>query len=223
MNKTILLLIFVSFSAFSQNKLAIYEVLFKVENQKRSSEFFNQITEASKNLEYELLFNDTISQFNVSRKLNIEGIDLAASKIISKGIYYYNKRENKNIIINEGFYYKKELLSNWVLHNEEKLINNYKCFKATVEKTVTNSKGTFKHTVTAWYCPEIPYNFGPNGYNGLPGLIFELIELPANHFTLKTLSLKNNSNNFLDLNNYKEVSEQDYISSIKSNLPLTRN
>ena len=30
--------------------------------------------------------------------------------------------------------------------------------------------------VIAWYTPEIPYNFGPKDYNGLPGLILELQE-----------------------------------------------
>lgn len=29
-------------------------------------------------------------------------------------------------------------------------------------------------TVTAWYCPEIPINQGPEGYWGLPGLIMEV-------------------------------------------------
>ncbi len=31
-----------------------------------------------------------------------------------------------------------------------------------------------KYDMTAWYCPEIPINIGPNQYNGFPGLIFEL-------------------------------------------------
>ena len=29
-------------------------------------------------------------------------------------------------------------------------------------------------TVTAWYCPEIPVNQGPDEYWGLPGLIMEV-------------------------------------------------
>lgn len=98
----ILFTLFFSFKVVSQNNLAIYEVLFKVENEKRSSEFFNLISEASKNLEYELIFNDNESQFSISRKLNLEGINLAASKIISKGVYYFSKKQNENYIINEN-------------------------------------------------------------------------------------------------------------------------
>ena len=30
--------------------------------------------------------------------------------------------------------------------------------------------------MTAWYCPKIPYGFGPKGYGLLPGLILELQE-----------------------------------------------
>ncbi|UGS21056.1 GLPGLI family protein [Flavobacterium cyclinae] len=221
-NIIILSFVLIPFYVLSQKNIATYEVLFKVENQKRSSEFFDQITEASKNLEYQLLFNSNISQFSISRKLQLEGMYLAASKIISKGIYYYNKSENKNYIINDGVYYKQKTTSNWKLHDEQKIINNYKCFKATTVKTIVNSKGTFNHTITAWYCPEIPYSYGPNGYQGLPGLIFELIELPANHFVLKKLILNHSTENFIDLSNFKEISEESYIESIKSNLPFKK-
>lgn len=216
----ILFTLFFSFKVVSQNNLAIYEVLFKVENEKRSSEFFNLISEASKNLEYELIFNDNESQFSISRKLNLEGINLAASKIISKGVYYFTKKQNENYIINENVFYKKELISDWKFHNEQKIINNYICFKATTIKKVINSKGTFNHTITAWYCPEIPFGFGPNGYNGLPGLIFELIESPANHFVIRSINLKKqNKEKFIDLKKYEEIKEEDYVKKIKSNLP----
>lgn len=216
----ILFTLFFSFKVVSQNNLAIYEVLFKVENEKRSSEFFNLISEASKNLEYELIFNDNESQFSISRKLNLEGINLAASKIISKGVYYFTKKQNENYIINENVFYKKELISDWKFHNEQKIINNYTCFKATTIKKVVNYKGTFNHAITAWYCPEIPFGFGPNGYNGLPGLIFELIESPANHFVIRSINLKKqNKENFIDLKKYEEIKEEDYVKKIKSNLP----
>ena len=32
----------------------------------------------------------------------------------------------------------------------------------------------FNHPVIAWYCPKLPYAFGPNTYGNLPGLILEL-------------------------------------------------
>ena len=62
----------------------------------------------------------------------------------------------------------------WKLENESKYIDSYLCYKATSEQVVVNSQGTFKHPIVAWYCPSIPFNFGPKGYNGLPGLILEL-------------------------------------------------
>ena len=60
------------------------------------------------------------------------------------------------------------------MENETKQIGAYLCYKATSEQVVVNSKGTFKHPIVAWYCPNIPFNFGPKGYSGLPGLILEL-------------------------------------------------
>jgi GLPGLI family protein len=61
-----------------------------------------------------------------------------------------------------------------VLTNETKLIDNYLCYKATNIYKVTNDIKTFLHPVIAWYCPQIPYRYGPNGYSNLPGLILEL-------------------------------------------------
>ena len=60
------------------------------------------------------------------------------------------------------------------LENETKQIGAYLCYKATSEQVVVNPKTTFKHPIVAWYCPSIPFNVGPKGYSGLPGLILEL-------------------------------------------------
>jgi GLPGLI family protein len=62
----------------------------------------------------------------------------------------------------------------WELENESKYIDTYLCYKATSEEVVVNSEGTFKHAIIAWYCPSIPFSYGPKGFNGLPGLILEL-------------------------------------------------
>ena len=52
----------------------------------------------------------------------------------------------------------------------------------TVKDTAKAKKTNFKenwemqkeNTITAWYCPEIPVNQGPENYWGLPGLILEV-------------------------------------------------
>ena len=71
---------------------------------------------------------------------------------------------------------KKPLKSNWQLHDETKFIGDYLCYKATNVYRVENEVRVFNHPVVAWYCPKLPYNYGPNGYSNLPGLILELQE-----------------------------------------------
>ncbi len=61
----------------------------------------------------------------------------------------------------------------WVLTKETKVIDGYTCYKATTTY-IYETKIPEEITVTAWYCPTIPFQTGPNGYFGLPGLIMEL-------------------------------------------------
>ncbi|MDY0090398.1 MAG: GLPGLI family protein [Flavobacteriaceae bacterium] len=64
----------------------------------------------------------------------------------------------------------------WELTNETKTIDGYVCYKATSELIRKNGDMVFKFPIIAWYCPKIPFPFGPLGYGGLPGLILELQE-----------------------------------------------
>ncbi|RLD60552.1 MAG: GLPGLI family protein, partial [Bacteroidetes bacterium] len=72
---------------------------------------------------------------------------------------------------------------NWKLTNETKIILGYTCYKAT-----HNREGGNPVIVTAWYCPEIPYQFGPKGYAGLPGLILEIVLGGKTTFTADTIN-----------------------------------
>lgn len=83
--------------------------------------------------------------------------------------YSESKTFGKDILV------KEVLKNNWQLHNETKMIDNFLCYKATNTHRVENgSKKIFNHPVIAWYCPELPFPHGPNGYNNLPGLILQL-------------------------------------------------
>ena len=222
-NKFILLFIlFTITTVISQNSVAKYNVLFKVQNPKRESTFFDKITEASKNLEFELIFNDSVSFFSTSKKMILDdrSFEKAASKIISKGDYLYKKNNSSFYVINDNLYYeKKKDSSDWNITTETKVIQNLTCYKATKIKKVTNQRGSVNHEVTAWFCPEIPFSYGPNEYNGLPGLIVELVEMPATHFVLKSITFQKDNTEIVELNKLKLIDETAYFDAIKANLP----
>ena len=77
-------------------------------------------------------------------------------------------------LMGENIYHSEPIKTNWTLLNESKLIDGNLCYKATNIDRVVNSVGVFEHPVTAWYCPKLPYPYGPNGYGNLPGLILEI-------------------------------------------------
>jgi GLPGLI family protein len=64
----------------------------------------------------------------------------------------------------------------WQITNETKKIGKFNCYKAIglFERSSYINKKDEK--IIAWFTPEIPFNFGPKYYSGLPGLIIKLEE-----------------------------------------------
>jgi len=135
--------------------------------------------------DFSLIFNDSISIFYLERKLYSDN-SAAMLAIIHTDYFGRIKQESNNYITENlqedfGKFLVSRPYQNWVLHDETKIIGDYLCFKATTFHTTTNPKGkVFKHDFTAWYAPQLPYQFGPIGYGNLPGLI---IELQGNNFS----------------------------------------
>lgn len=97
--------------------------------------------------------------------------DQASIVIGEKEIYY--RDNDKKIIINncdvigQRFNVFDDFNKiKWNITSESKIINNFECFKATWAYQ--------KIDVIAWFCPKLPYAFGPMEYGNLPGLILEL-------------------------------------------------
>lgn len=73
----------------------------------------------------------------------------------------------------------------WELLEGDSTIAGYKCNKA---KTTL-----FGRTYTAWYAPEVNMPYGPYKFNGLPGLIFKVVDTQDNFvFTLVGLEKATN-------------------------------
>lgn len=71
--------------------------------------------------------------------------------------------------LDKKFVIKDELTkTKWKILNEIKEIGGYLCMKAETIDTIRN------RTIHAWYTDAIPFNGGPEGFGGLPGLILEL-------------------------------------------------
>ena len=90
-------------------------------------------------------------------------------------IYCLNDSVYSNInFLGKNIYQQSAKIIDWKLHEDTKKIDGYLCYKATNVYKVEYGEKVFNHPVVAWFCPELPYQYGPNGYGNLPGLILEL-------------------------------------------------
>ena len=153
-------------------------------------------TEADK-VEYTLNFTTEEAYFYANPILiDDDGITFSLAASIGRGKikYYQNKVTNENRDYKDSQRTGEVIIKNdnkqdWTILNENKKIDGYTCFKATIPYLI-DEDGRAKENVffTAWFSPEIPISFGPVGYGGLPGLILELQTDKATFF-VKNINL----------------------------------
>lgn len=183
--KKIILLISLLFTTllFSQQKFSgsvIYNVslkprdLFKIATNDKISEKDKQtvstIIKNTNDVEFVLKFTKNESLYKIIDKMESDADQkINLTRVVAGGnnIYYIDNSTNTFLYQKEdggGFWLIDYLPSKWVLTQETKQIGAYLCYKA-----ILNKESNF-----AWYTPEIPVNFGPQKYHGLPGLILEV-------------------------------------------------
>jgi len=106
--------------------------------------------------------------------------------------YYYNKKDNTLIsreLLAERYpvlVSESDIDFSWKITNETKNIGNFLAYKATCQ----NFRG---RNYTAWFTYEVPVSFGPWKFNGLPGLILEVMDDNFNiHITLREIQIPYN-------------------------------
>lgn len=126
----------------------------------------------------------------------------------SNSIIVYKESE-----LGEKKYLVKKKNHNWKLSDETKEIAGYLCRKATTQEK-RNEIITLK--ITAWYAPDLPYNFGPKNFAGLPGMILGLEE-HGFYFYAKDVNLKEKERKIkqpkgeiIEEENYIQLVEQYY-------------
>ncbi len=155
--------------------------------------------------QYVLTFNKTECLYEEEQKLEEPKPSNGTSFSItfSGGGKKYLNTKDKNSIVEDEIFGREFLIveplvqPEWKLIDETKKIGDYNCFKAELVIPVSEKQkqeyeeflkkeekkpALFKmekpedKVITAWYTPEIPVNFGPDNYWGLPGLILEVSE-----------------------------------------------
>lgn len=145
----------------------------------------------SKKASLSLIFNKEESVFSIGEILSIKEsreFRLFKANIGLYGEYYTdisNTLESKNSYGQDFIVHLPKF--KWKITNDRKKIDKYTCYRATTIKEVKNSNGKHRVKIVAWFTPQLPYNFGPKEFNGLPGLILELNEGDNLIFRLKEL------------------------------------
>lgn len=231
MNKITIFLVtalLVSFNCFSQT--VIGEVIYlkknynpdfnykakSVEYKENTTYLINEMNKASKQLKFKLEFSSLESKFTLVKLLQKQNdfYELASTLSGGNGVYYINKQEG--VILHQtelggnSFRIVKQIDSFvWKIINETKKIGKYLCYKATTHIVVRGRIVTNK-LVTAWYCPDIPFSFGPTEYCNLPGLILELNIEKGATFMLESIHLKNTKKTIKKPKKGKIVSEDEF-------------
>lgn len=228
--KTILLILILNFTVFksiAQGKV-IYKVSFigsdKLKQISKSSPQFKAVNDFIKNtkpINATLQFNTNKAVYYLNNLHNEANSKLNASKILAGADdkFYTNTLETANykhtVVEGEELLIKREYY-NWKITQETKKIGNYNCFKASYTWKTINGK---PRKVIAWFTPELPYNYEPKEFCGLPGLILEL-ETPKGLFQAVEISLNSKINEKqLQLpSDIKVINQEAYDNKLKKSM-----
>lgn len=187
MKKIILLInILIVTFVFSQKKFdVVYEADYKLNYKLSKSSNFKKTTTFALLINKEASFFKNMNKY-IADSLEMEKVTIPMEKSMK---YVTDFRETigttsaKLYITTEINYvdysYEEPNTLNWKIKNEFKTVLGFKCQKAETIK--------YGRTWIAWFTTDIPFQFGPYKFNGLPGLITELYDSKDDyHFTLYT-------------------------------------
>lgn len=141
------------------------------------------------------------------------GNDFTISVYEGDSIGSYNSTSiESNTIVSRTLWLNKEVLKvkedipklKWEILESQKLIGEFNCQKA---------RTTFRgRTYFAWFTSEIPTNFGPWKFHGLPGLILKItdVEGEVNLYAKNIINLPNKGLPEIVPEEYTEISINEY-------------
>lgn len=219
-HKLFIYIILYSNFAFSQTQGVVdYELILDISfmEQVPDAKFvLPDINKHQNGLLFELVFDKEKSLFNRKYQHKSQTIKFIESIAYFRGIFF--TKNNESFFKPEGVLLKKDELfvkyeknDNWEIHDEYKMIEGFRCYKATTTRTSGVESDKLNFMVTAWFTPEIPFSLGPIGFGGLPGLILELNYNKATYGARKIDLRPLPTLNILLPNKGKLITEKEFI------------
>lgn len=222
---------------FSQNTtflVVTYKMKVQADNNTKPTqhqEIVEKLRKACEELEFELIASQQLGIYKYKKKMEIDDENLIYKMAIIQGggySIYYRTMDNKVEHINDFgkkinvVYDPNEL--NWEITGETKSILGYTCYKAVgyKEQYDPGRKKLLIFSPVAWFAPELNMPFGPNGIDGLPGLVLEgsmngKLFLYADKIEINT-NLKNERKLMID--NGEEMTENEYLELLQKMRPI---
>src|SRR5690606_24946090 len=169
---------------YSVSQNATFTKNLQKEKRSTTNSLIVGLSENLKEIELSLIFNSDNASFYTLKKAPM--INAGSQSIMQEfAINMAYTGDYFRLTEKEGIFYDPNSLSDadlivqyedlkWELIDEQKKIGNYVCYKANSEMVIKNTQGNFHRKVVAWYCPDIPVDYGPSRFGGLPGLILEV-------------------------------------------------
>lgn len=171
--------------SFSQtNGTAVYKLQIAFDEDAMTVDkkygYLQKAIDVCNDLEYKLVFKGKEANFYQDKNDKLDKTAANMANILSGTSKLSYQNIEKKALLNEinadgilikanEFVVSDSLKTDWTITNESKLIDNYRCYKATTTKTINKGDNKIFHEkVTAWFCPALPFSFGPNQYAGLP-------------------------------------------------------
>ncbi|MGK6351902.1 GLPGLI family protein [Parapedobacter sp. DT-150] len=221
----LIILLVYSFGYGQQNNGLVKYEIWLVENKLIEDEIKQNVRLPMilEKLTFSLAFTNSRAAFNLDENRQIDQRDLQEVSPFFVGVstdkYFWQDKDAAYHTMNaapfmDGNYLLVDSFENgwhtgWEITGESKEIAGYKCFKATRYNLSWDLKGEERRfPVTAWFCPELPFSFGPLKYGGLPGLILEL-QTHLTVFGAKSIVLRNDIK-IPEMPTFEEISEKSY-------------
>ncbi|MGO1584546.1 GLPGLI family protein [Mesonia sp.] len=186
--------------------------------------YINGFKESFPYVKVTLLFNEQESIYKGEKVMKSDnGLNLKmAYQLASPGTYYTNLGRSLTLHQNE-FMGNKYLIHksenfNWNITQKQKIIKGYVCYKATLDF----KKDDKIITSTAWFCPSLPFQFGPKEFNGLPGLILEFNYLNRFRFFPKQIEFYNEKIDIQEPEEGKSISKKEFEKILKKHTRFYR-